>query len=148
MKTNRIRILVIAALVLAAGVRVSPAAAQAGSAYTGNFKLSDEVRWQGRVLPAGDYTFLLKSAALPAQIVLRGPSGVQILLTSGLSIRDRNQQSFLTIERRGGSSYVREMYLAPLGVHFHYQLPKIPKEKLLAQGPATTERVSISAVGK
>jgi hypothetical protein len=33
-------------------------------------------------------------------------------------------------------------------MHFEYTVPKIPREALLAQGPATTERVLISAVGK
>ena len=133
MKTNRIRILAIATLgVLIAGACVSPAAAQFGSAFKGNFTLPDKVSWQGKVLPAGEYSFSLQTAALPAQIVLRGPSGVQILLTCGRSIGGKSQQSALTIEWRGDSAYVRELYLAPIGVHFHYHVPKIPKEALLA----------------
>ena len=68
MKSYRSRILVIVALgLLAASAGVSPAAAQSGAACTGSFTLPDEVRWQGRVMPAGDYTFVLKSAALPAR---------------------------------------------------------------------------------
>ena len=149
MKTSRSRILVIVALgLLAASAWVSPAAAQSGGACTGSFTLPDEVRWQGRVVPAGDYTFVLKSAALPAQIELRGRNGVVVLMTAGLSIRDKNQQSFLIIERRSGTSYVRELYLAPIGVHFHYLVPKRPKEELLAKGPARTERIQVSSSGK
>lgn len=149
MKTNRIRILVMAALGLfAAGACVSPAAAQSSTACKGTFTLPNDVRWQGTVLQAGDYSFDLKSAALPAFIELRGPGGAKILMASGLSKRDDINQSFLTIERRRGSSYVRELYLAPIGMHFEYTVPKIPREALLAQGPATTERVLISAVGK
>ncbi len=149
MKSYRSRILVIVALgLLAASAGVSPAAAQSGAACTGSFTLPDEVRWQGRVMPAGDYTFALKSAALPAQIELRGRNGVVVLMTSGVSIRDKNQQSFLIIERRSGTSYVRELYLAPIGVHFHYLVPKRPKEELLAKGPPRTERIQVSSSGK
>jgi len=149
MKSYRSRILVIVALgLLAASAGVSSAAAQSGAACTGSFTLPDEVHWQGRVMPAGDYTFALKSSTLPARIELRGRNGIVVLMTSGLSIRDKNQQSFLIIERRSGTSYVRELYLASLGVHFHYRVPKRPKEELLAKGPARTERIQVSSTGK
>ena len=149
MKTNRIRILVLAVVgLLAAGACVSPAAAQGIVAAQGKFTLSSEVRWQDKVLPAGDYSFVLQSASMPAVVELRGPSGASLILTAGMSTDNKDQKSFLTIERCGDSGYVREMYLAPLGVHFRYSVPKVPKEELLAQGPATTERVLISAVAK
>jgi hypothetical protein len=148
MKTNRIRNLIMVSFaLLLASVCVNPAAAQFGAACKGNFTLPEEVRWQGKVLPAGDYSFVLKSASLPALIELRGPSGVSLLMTAGLSNDNKVDHSFLTIERRGDSGYVRELYLAPIGVHFSYQVPKAPKAELLAQGPATIERVSISTVG-
>jgi hypothetical protein len=148
MKTNRVRILLMACFaLLLASTCANPAAAQFSAACKGNFTLPEEVRWQGKVLPAGDYSFVLKSASLPALIELRGPSGVDVLMTAGLSKDNQIEHSFLTIERRGGSEYVRELYLAPLGVHFSYQVPKVPKNELLAQGPATIERVPISTVG-
>jgi hypothetical protein len=148
MKTNRIRILVVASLAfLAASACVNPAAAQISAACKGNFTLPQEVRWQGKVLPAGDYSFVLKSASMPALIELRGPSGVDVLMTAGLSIDNKIAQSYLTIEQRGDSGYVRELYLAPLGVHFSYNVPKVPKEELLAKGPVSTERVLVSTVG-
>jgi hypothetical protein len=149
MKTNRNRTLVMAALgLLAAATFVSPAAAQSSTACQGSFTLTNDVRWAGRILPAGDYTFFLKSAAHPAHLELRSPSGVRILVSAAQSRSHENEQSFMTIERRRGSAYVRELYLAPIGVHFFYTVPKIPKEEFLAQGPATTESVLISAVGK
>src|SRR5580692_11053379 len=125
MKTNRIRILVMASLaLLAASACANPAAAQISAPCKGTFTLPQEVRWQGRVLPAGDYSFVLQSASLPALIELRGPSGVDVLMTAGLSNDNKTEQSFSTIERRGDFGYVRELYLAPLGVHFNYSVPK------------------------
>jgi hypothetical protein len=149
MKTNRIRILAMAAIgFLAAGVYAIPAAAQGIPAAQGKFTLSNEVRWQGTVLPAGDYSFSMQSASLPAEILLRGPNGAQFVMPAGLSEDRSAQQSSLTIVHRGEWGYVREMYLAPLGVHFTFTTPKVPKDQLLAQGPETTERVLISSAGK
>jgi len=146
-KTNRIRTLVMAALGLfAAAALAGPAAAQ--NACTGNFTLPNDVRWNGSVLPAGEYSFVLESASLPAKLELRGPNGAQILMSPGQSRRKDSQRSFMAIERRHGSGYVRELYLAPIGVHFFYHVPKPPKEELLAQETPTTEHVLISATGK
>jgi hypothetical protein len=149
MKTNRFRILAMAVIGLfAVGACLSPVA-RAIPAAQGKFTLSNEVRWQDTVLPAGDYSFSMESVAAPAQILLRGPNGAHFIFSAGRSEDQMAQQSFLTIVRRGDSGYVRELYLAPLGVHFTYSVPKIPKEQeLLAQEPATTERVLISAAGK
>jgi hypothetical protein len=148
-KINRIRILAMtAATLVAAATFASSATAQGIPAVQGKFTLSSAVGWQGDVLPAGDYTFSMQSASLPAQILLQGPNGPHIIMCSGRSEDRSAQESFLTIVRRGDSTYVREIYLAPLGVHFTYSAPKVPKEVLLALGPATTERVLISVSGK
>jgi hypothetical protein len=147
MKTNRIRILAMAAIgLLAACVYAVPA--QGIPAAQGKFTLPNEVRWQGTVLPAGDYSFSMESASLPAEILLRGPNGALFVMPTSRSEDRSAQQSSLTIVHRGEWGYVREMYLAPIGVHFTFSTPKVPKDQLLAQGPETTERVLISAAGK
>lgn len=62
-----------------------------------------------------------------------------------LDEKKTDQHSSLIIERRGGTRFVREMYLADLDLRICYSIPKIPKnEKELAQGPATTEHVLVS----
>jgi hypothetical protein len=147
MKTNRIRTLAVAAIgLLAACVYAAPA--QAIPAVQGKFTLPNEIRWQDTVLPAGDYSFSMESASLPAQILLRGPNGALFVMPAGRSEDRSAQQSSLTIVRRGEWGYVREIYLAPLGVHFTFTTPKVPKDQLLAQGPETTERVLIAIAGK
>jgi len=149
MKTNCIRTLAMVALgLLTAAALGTTAAAQGITSCQGKFTLPHDVRWQGRVLPAGEYSYFLESAALPAPIVLRGPKGVQFILSPSQVRRHDGQQSFMTIEPRGGSGYVRELYLAPIGVHFFYQVPKPPKEQLLAKQLPATERVLISQTGK
>jgi hypothetical protein len=149
MKTHRNRLLAMAVIGLVAiGAYASPAAAQS-SRSAGRFTLAHEVRWQGWVLPAGDYTFSLQSAALPALVTVRGPDGSTSILATATDATPKSRDSALTIERRGGARFVSEMYLADVGLHIFYRVPKIPKsEQLLVQGPATTEQVLIAMAKK
>jgi hypothetical protein len=143
MKTQLSRICAIAAVGLFA-VCASPRPASAQSVQ-GSFTLSHEIRWQNANLPAGDYTFSMESVARPIKMILRGPSGSVFELSSATSERKTDEPSSLTLERRGGTSFVRELYLADLGLHIRYGVPKIPKnEKELAQGPASTEQVLVA----
>ena len=145
MKTNRSRFLTLVAFgLLALGASANTASAQ--NRYAGKFTLPNEVRWQGRVMPAGDYTFSLASISMPAMLRLDGPDGAAFVPTSGISDAATNKKSSLTIEHRGGGRFVRELYLAELGVHLRYAVPKAPKETLLAQEPSTTESILIAAM--
>jgi hypothetical protein len=112
---------------------------------SGSFTLSHEVRWQNANLPAGDYTFSLASTSRMSPMIVTGPNGSIFELASVISERHANKQSVLVLERFAGTSFVREMYLDGIGVQLDYNVPKIPKnEKLLAQGPVTTEQILIS----
>ena len=74
MTSLRNRMLVVASFALAAiFASASPAVAQ--PAFKGNFTLTHEVRWQNFTLPAGDYTFEIKSISVPSLIALKGPNG-------------------------------------------------------------------------
>ena len=142
MKANRIRIFTIAVLgLLAVCASAKPAAAQA---FKGRFKLPTEVRWQNAVLPAGDYTFTMNSAAYPSTIVIRGKDRSAVVITVGHSGKPMDMPSHLQIERRGQTRFVRELYLADLHLHLRYAVPKSENSELLAQGPATTERIFLA----
>lgn len=144
MKSHLTRMLAIAAIGLFT-VCASATPASAQNALQGAFKLPSDVRWQGTNLPAGDYTFSLKSAAVPARIVVEGPNGGAFIITAATSKRPSGEQSFLILERHGATRFVREMYLADLNLHLRYSAPRIPKdEQQLAQGPASTEQVLIA----
>ena len=147
MKTTRSRFLMMAAFGwLAIGVFANTAAAQAR--YKGKFTLPNEVRWQGQVMPAGDYTFSLDSIARPATLRLQGPTGGIFIPTVSISDKFAGEKSSLRIVRRGGIRFVEELYLAGLNVHLRYSVPKAPKEELLAQGPAAEEYVLIASAKK
>ena len=144
MKTNLIRVFAALAVgLIAVCASATPAAAQ--DAAQGCFTLPNDVRWQNASLAAGDYTFTLKSTAIPSQIIIRGQNSAAMVMTSVTSDRPAGDQSFLIVEHRGGSRFVRELYLAPIGVHLRYRVPETPKnERELAQGPVTTEQVLVA----
>jgi hypothetical protein len=148
MKSNFSRILAIATLGLIA-VCASPNPASAQAAFKGSFTLPEDVRWGNASLPAGDYTFVLKSNSLPAQIVLQGPNGSVFIQTGATDKRNDGESSNMTIERRGNTRFVHDLYLADLGMHLRYSVPSLPKnERMLAQGPASTEQVLIAMAKK
>jgi hypothetical protein len=147
MKSLQNRMLAIVALGLfAVCASAIPAAAQ--NVFGGSFTLSQEVRWQGATLPAGDYTFSMKSVAAPSRITLYGPNGfasVSAVVADSDAVSDR---SVMTIDHRGSTSVVRELYLAQIGLRLKYLVPKPPKNQELAQGPATTEQVMVAMARK
>lgn len=149
MKTHRNRFLAMAVIgIVAIAAFAGQTAAQSNSAW-GSFTLPYEVNWKGVVLPAGDYTFSLKTRALPAMLDVRGPNGRAFIMATVLDEKKADHQnSSLTIEGRGGTRFVREMYLADIDLRICYSIPRAPQnEKELAQGPATTEHVAVS-IGK
>jgi len=76
---------------------------------------------------------------------MQGPNGGAFILTSVIDERNEGDSSKLTIEHRGGTNFVRSMYLADLGVELTYRAPKTPKQDVvLAQGPASIEQILIA----
>lgn len=140
MNSLRNRMLAIATVALAA-ICASAVPASAQAAFQGSFTLNKEVRWQNATLPAGDYSFTMNSASLPAIVTLNGPNGYQIV-TALVVDRRESDESSLIVEHRGKDSFVRELYLAEIGVRIGYHVPKAPKDKELAQ--VSTERVLVA----
>lgn len=141
MKSLRNRMLVGAAVALAA-ICASAVPAKAQAAFQGTFTLPNDVRWQGSMFPAGDYSFKMDSATTPARIIVKGPNGSAFVTALVADRAGVSEQSTLTIEHRGGSSVIRELYLAEIGLRLHYNVPKAPKDKELAQ--VTTERLLVA----
>jgi len=146
MKNNVSRILAVVAIALIA-VCAAPAPAAAQDAYKGRFTLTHDVRWSQALLPAGEYTFSLKSTALPAQILVHGPNGFAILMTSATDTKKNDAPSSITIERHGGMRVVSDLYLAELGIDLRYSAPKLPHNEI-AQGPSSTEQVLVAMATK
>ena len=146
MKNTLSRILTVIAIGLIA-VCASPAPAAAQDAYKGRFTLDNDVRWAQVMLPAGEYTFALKSVGLPAQIILHGPNGFAIVLTSSTDTKNSDAPSSITVDRVGGMRVVRDLHLAELDIDLRYSAPKLPHNEI-AQGPRTTEQVLVAMTTK
>jgi hypothetical protein len=138
----RNRMLVIAAFALAA-VCASATPATAQGIYKGSFTLRHEVRWQNATLPAGDYTFEMKSLDISSPIKLNGPKGSQFI-PALVADEKVNEQSMLVLETRGSVSAVTELRLSGIGRTLRYAAPKAPKDVELAQGPVTREQVLVA----
>jgi hypothetical protein len=144
MKAKFTRIVAIATFGLIA-ICASASSATAQNAFQGKFTLPNDVRWANASLPAGDYTFSLSSTAMSGRVFLQGPNGGAFILTSVTDQHNEGNSSKLTIEHRGGISFVRSMYLADVGVELTYPAPKTSKKDVeLAQGPVSTEQVLIA----
>jgi hypothetical protein len=142
MKSLRNRMLAIAAFALAA-VCISATPASAQAAFQGSFTLTHEVQWQSAKLPAGSYTFEIRSFSPPATITLKGPNGYQFV--TALSVdQNAGEDSMLIVENRGNSSAIRELRLAAVGRSMRYAVPKAPKDVELAQGPVTREEILVA----
>jgi len=145
MKKHISRIFAIAVIGLVTFLAI-PNRVHAAPAFKGHFTLTDDVVWNGRELPAGNYDFTMNSTAMPAKILVHGPNGYMWVLTSASSGKDQGEISSLTVEHRNGARYISSLYLADLGIDLHYREPKL-NEKMIAQGPVTIEHVAI-AYGK
>jgi hypothetical protein len=144
-KVRRTFALTVLGLIAACAI-ATPAAAQ--NAARGSFTLAEAVRWNAATLPAGNYTFSMKSAGMPNIIRVAGPAGAVFIQVAGTSRLHSEHSSELIIERRGRSRFVRELYLADLNLHLRYAAPSIPKEEPLARGPVVTEHVRVSLAGQ
>jgi hypothetical protein len=141
MESLRNRLFVIAAFATAA-VFASAVPASAQSALKGSFTLSHQVRWQNATLPAGNYTFEMKSLADPT-LILRGPHGSQFIPALVADVKSTDM-SMLIVENRGNESFVRELRVAPIGRSLRYSVPKAAKDVELAQGPVTREQIMVA----
>jgi hypothetical protein len=146
MTSLRNRMLVITAFALAA-VCASATPATAQGIYKGSFTLPHEVRWQNATLPAGDYTFEMKSLEASSLIRLNGPKGSQFI-PALVANEKASEQSMLVIETRGSVDAVTELRLSGIGRSLRYATPKAPKDVELAQDPVTREQVLVAVKTK
>jgi hypothetical protein len=131
--------------VLGLAAFASPVKAQSATCE-GSFTLPYEVTWQAAQIPAGEYTFTLKSKGFPARMMVHGPNGTIFVSAIGMTGARGVTSSELLVESRDGKRYVGELNVAGCDLHVRYFLPKVKnlsREVLLAQGPSTTDHVAV-----
>ena len=123
--------------------------ATAQNIAVGSFTISHEIRWGSRNFPAGDYTFTLSSVSAMKPMIVKGPNGAVFEAAVTIDKAETSGPSVLILEPRGGAFFVRELDLAEIGLHLQYFVPAASKnEKVLAQGPASTEQVLVAMAKK
>jgi hypothetical protein len=145
MKANRNYFKILASVaVLGLAAFASPVKAQT-PACEGSFTLPYEVTWQAAQMPAGEYTFTLRSKGFPARMTVHGPNGTIFVSAIG-STGANPTNSELLVVNRDGQRFVGELNVAGCDLHVRYFVPKVKnlsREVLLAQGPSTTDHLAV-----
>ena len=108
----------VALLALALGVFAGYGKAQ--DAYQGRFTLPFQAEWGGAVLPPGNYTIRMESAATPYLVYLRGESESAIILSGAVDSSESSDMSQLTVVSAGGHRVVTALQAGQLGLVLNY----------------------------
>jgi hypothetical protein len=120
------------------------AVANAQPSFVGKFTLPYEVHWDSAVLPAGEYSIRMDSAAGPA--VIRWASGSREVYTRFRIIADSEKGgAYLTLTTQGNERRVRSVNLPELGESVIFApLTKTEREMLAKAGQISTLPVVIA----
>lgn len=130
--------LAILALVLAA----QPASAQ--NAVAGKFTLPNEVRWGQATLPAGDYSFTIKTANGPSMLALSTDTK-PVALIMARSHEAQSSGDDVLIVKQGS---VRELRLPGVGYSFFYGESKAKHGTAEEEREMAEVRIPVYASGK
>jgi hypothetical protein len=136
---NHIALLVLA-LCFSAGL------GKAQNAYEGKFTLPFEAHWGRAVLPAGDYTILMRSATEQYLLFVRGEGKTAIIMAQGTSTKTVSDNSHLTVVNTGGNQAITELAAGQLGLTFSYATPKM-KKTTEARLYSPVQNVPVSTTG-
>jgi hypothetical protein len=112
-----VKLLVIAAVVSCAFAGT----ASAQSYLDGTFTLPYEVRWQGAILPAGDYSITMTSSNSPALLRAANGGGGAFVLARCVDPARKGAPTSLLITRQGNERVVRFFNWKERGVNFVYK---------------------------
>lgn len=127
---NAIKVRLIAAAVLAAGLCASAGYAQTG--FAGKFTLPYEVQWGGKALPAGQYVITMHSVRPTA--IVQSTDG-KIAFYTPIPIQDRAEKgaTALKVLVRGHQRMVLSLNLPERGVRLVYRPTTAAERELIAQ---------------
>jgi len=114
-----------------------------GSAYKGQFTLPFEAKWGNATLPAGDYTFTLDSAALPAMVRIETTDRyIGLVIAQDTNASHASKGNELIVTRSGGYARISALHLATLATDFEYATPKAERQ-VLASAPKLIQSLPI-----
>lgn len=118
---------------------VAAGAANAQATLHGKFQLASETRWGKAVLPAGEYSLTIESAAQPVRIVIQAVNGKTGALAFAVSSTDAAPGgSYLFVTGSGADRMVRSLNLPQLGTSLIYEpLTRSERETLYTKASQT-----------
>jgi len=89
---------------------------------SGGFTLANETHWGKYDLPAGEYTFSLSSASVPASVTVRDNSGTVVALIPAqtLSCIASSDGSRLLVTHKGADTVVTSLQVGEIGLVLNY----------------------------
>lgn len=144
-KTLKRGIAVLMALVaLCIGARAAKA-----QTYEGEFTLTAPVKWDQANLPAGQYTLTLTSSPSGQRygIVRSESAHIAVIVLPQVGTPEESPAgSELRIQRVGGKSVVRSMYVSDLGLVYDFPVPKNAR-KSVEQVASSARLVKVTSSG-
>jgi hypothetical protein len=107
--------------VLALGALATCGNAQ--NAYQGKFTLPFEAHWGGVTLPAGDYTFALRSASVPYVLQIQGGATNTFIMAITADPKVASGHAQLNLVDIAGEQSVQTFEAPELGLTFSYATP-------------------------
>jgi hypothetical protein len=128
-KQSSIKLVLVAAALLAGGLLGSRANAQsslAQSEFRGTFTLPYAVQWGKAVLPAGEYLLKFTGPDMPALLSIRDAKSLRSVTFEITDIREGRckGESALIIGMRGDQAVVSALRIEELGETFVYPAPR------------------------
>lgn len=132
-----------AAVVLMTAALTAGVANAQSTLVQGKFSLPVATYWGNTVLPAGDYSFTIRSKSEKAHAIdVRGAGKVQHMALG--IIEDRTDGSALTLVNNNGVAVARTLYIAEMGRVFHLPAAKATKEMLANSDPSASKMSKVA----
>ena len=151
MKTNRSRIMVRCLILTSLAVCFSAAMLSAVERQA-TFSLPFETRWEGIVLPAGDYSLLFDTVGNESMVLRQGKRNIAFLWALNRETPRTQAKSQILIVGSGKTAHVHILYIADLGTAFHFKVPPSYEvyTRLIARAdePAVIQRIPVTVSGK
>lgn len=122
--------------------------ANAAPLYRGSFTLPYEVRWNHKVLPAGDYLLRFQDVGTSVFVQIQdAKSGKHVAFIAPMGISDAKGASALLIAGKGNQRVVHSLRLAELGEVFIYK-PALARGAKDVREEDTMQTLSVVALKK
>jgi hypothetical protein len=139
--------IILFAMLVLMDVVLFPMLGRAQQFISGEFKLSQEVRWENSVLPMGDYLYIVDSNESPAvvRVQQKGGSFSGVFIPQTFLRRDKLGNSGIDMASTGNETHVMSIHLRGLGGELVFSAPDTRTENQPAD-PIQTEGAAGSTV--